>query len=139
MVGKVLGWLRRRNAEPPLTGAPAVRRLKCYSACSGFVYEYYFEGQRPARRGLDRGTQYVFAVTADRRNFFPVSVFVSERCLKRFEKAHQRTVTATERYAVAKMSLFQAFDARPTPAAMREEIMVGPADVEAIFERLGLS
>ncbi len=135
----MLGWLRRRKPELPLSGAPAVRRLKCYSAGSGFVYEYYFEGQRPARRGPDKGTQYVFAVTADRKNYFAVSVFVSERCLRRFEKAHGRNVTGAERYAVAKMSLFRAFDERPSPAALREEIMVGAGDVEAIFERLGLS
>ena len=31
----------------PLTGAPAVRRLKSYSAQSGYVYQYFYEGQRP--------------------------------------------------------------------------------------------
>lgn len=135
----MFGWVRRRRAEAPLSGAPAVRRLKCYSASSGYVYEYYFEGQRAARRGPDRGTQYVFAVTADRKNYFPVSVFVAERCLKQFEKAHRRTVTGAERYAVAKISLFQAFDERPSPDALREEILVGPGQVEAVFERLGLA
>ena len=30
----------------PLTGAPAVRRLKSYSAQSGYVYQYFYEGQR---------------------------------------------------------------------------------------------
>lgn len=135
----MFAWLRRRKAEPPLTGAPTVKRPKCYSASSGFVYEYYFEGLRPARRGPDKGTQYVFAVTADRKDYFPVSVFVSERCLRQFEKTHERSVTGTERYAIAKMSLFQAFDERPSPAALREEILVGLEDVEAIFERLGLA
>jgi hypothetical protein len=133
----VFSWLRRK-AEPPLTGAPPVRRVKTYSAASGFVYEYWFEGRRPARRGLNKGVQFVFSVTADRRHWFPVSVFVSERSLRPWEQAHQRQVTATECYAVAKMSLFRAFDERPSPDALREEILVEAADVAAIFQRLGL-
>jgi len=133
----VFAWLRRK-AEPPLTGAPAVRRLKTYSAASGFVYEYCFEGRRPARRGLEKGVQYVFSVTADRNNYFRVSVFVGERALRAWEQAHHRQVTSTESYAVAKMSLLRAFDERPSPDALREEILVAAAEVEEIFQRLGL-
>ncbi|MCS7314974.1 MAG: hypothetical protein RMI94_07430 [Bryobacterales bacterium] len=135
----MFGWLRRWRGEVPLRGAPPVRRLKCYSAASGYVYEYFYEGHRPARRGTQQGAQYVFSVSADRKQFFPVSVFISERSLELFASKHGREVTGVERYAVAKMSLFQAFDERPSPGAMREEIHVGPADVEAIFERLGLT
>jgi len=134
----VFAWLRRRKSQPPLTGAPPVRRVKTYSAAPGFVYEYWFEGRRPARRGLEKGFQYVFSVTADRKDYFPVSVFVGERALRTWERAHHRPVTSTECYAVAKMSLLQAFDERPSPDALREEILVAAAGVEDIFHRLGL-
>jgi len=43
----MLNWLRKKK-EAPLTGAPAVRRQKTYSAESGYVYQYFYEGQRPA-------------------------------------------------------------------------------------------
>jgi hypothetical protein len=39
----------------PLTGAPAVRRLKSYSAQSGYVYQYFYEGQRPFHSGGESG------------------------------------------------------------------------------------
>jgi hypothetical protein len=43
----------------PLSGAPAIRRMKTYSAQSGYVYQYFYEVQRP-------GTEFVFSVSADR-------------------------------------------------------------------------
>src|SRR5437867_3892847 len=72
-------WFRRKEA--PLTGAPAVRRQKTHSAESGYVYQYFYEGQRPASRDGAQGTQYVFNVSADRKSSFPVSVFVSGEAL----------------------------------------------------------
>ncbi|MGC8792268.1 MAG: hypothetical protein ACP5U2_02625 [Bryobacteraceae bacterium] len=134
----MFGWLRRLRPEPRLAGAPAVRRLKHYSAASGFVYQYYYQGCRAAWRGLDKGAQYVFAVSADGKTYFPVSVFVGRRALRDSEQRRRRTLSSTERYALAKMSLFQAFDARPSPGALREEVIVQPADVESILARLGL-
>jgi len=72
-------WLTRRQTRPgmrhvrlvskkeaPLTGAPAVRRQKTYSAESGYVYQYYYEGQRPASRDGSSGIEFVFNVSADR-------------------------------------------------------------------------
>ena len=45
----------------------------------------------------------------------------------------------TERYAVAKMALFRAFDQREAPAAMSEEVRVDAADVESILATLDIS
>jgi len=39
---------------------------------------------------------------------------------------------------VAKIALFQAFDERPDPAQLRDEVRVRNADVEGIIETLGL-
>ena len=66
----------------PLTGAPAVRRMKSYSAQSGYVYQYFYEGQRPFRSGGESGIEYVFTVSADRKTFHPVSVLVGEAALR---------------------------------------------------------
>ena len=36
--------------DEPLAGAPPVRRLKTYSARSGYVYQYRYQGSRPSSR-----------------------------------------------------------------------------------------
>jgi hypothetical protein len=122
----------------PLTGAPAVRRLKSYSAQSGYVYQYFYEGQRPFRSNGESGIEFVFTVSADRKTFHPVSVLVSESALLGWEQAHDHALSSTERYAISKMALFQAFDERATPDLMKQEVRVRAADVSAINETLGL-
>jgi hypothetical protein len=129
-------WFRKKEA--PLSGAPAVRRQKTHSAESGYVYQYFFEGRRAATRDGAAGTQFVFNVSADRKSSFPVSVFVADAALGRWEREHARELNATERYAVAKLALFQAFDGRPDPAAMAEEIGVRDGDVEAFLGTLDI-
>ena len=122
----------------PLTGAPVVRRLKSYSAQSGYVYQYFYEGQRPFRGGGESGTEFVFTVSADRKTSHPVSVLVAEGALRAWEQAHAHPLSSTERYAVSKMALFQAFDERAGPPQMKEDVRVRNADVEAIVKILGL-
>ena len=132
--------LRRFFAKnpPPLNGTPAVRRLKSYAAQSGYVYQYFYEGQRAFHSGAESGTEYVFTVSADRQAFHPVSVLVGEGTVRAWQQAHGRTLTSTERYAVSKMALFQAFDERATPQSMKREVAVRTADMAAIIETLGL-
>ena len=118
----------------PLTGAPLVRRYKSYSAQSGYVYQYVWEGQRP----VGGGTEYVFAASADRKTTLPVSVIVEDAELKSWEESRSRTLSPTERYAIAKLALFQAFDERETPALLQQPVYVRADDVAAIIEQLGL-
>jgi hypothetical protein len=136
----VLDWVRRlgRKKLPPLAGAPAVRRQKAYSAQSGYVYQYVYEGCRPASRGPDAGVEFVFQVTADRTAYFPVSVFVPAAAIESWQADRGRELNTPERYAIAKMALFQAFDERPDPGQMRQEVRVRRADVDGILETLGL-
>ena len=122
----------------PLSGRPEVRRLKTYSAQSGYVYQYFYEGHRPLPAGGDSGTEFVFTVSADRKNWSPVPVLVSDSILTGWELVHQRGLSSTERYAIAKMALFLAFDERVTPELMTQEIRVRAADVDVIIETLGL-
>jgi len=119
----------------PLRGAPAVRRLKTYSAQSGYVYQYFYSGYRPWRHGRESGDEFVFEVSADRKTFEPASVCVFDEALHAWESRHGRALADNERYAVAKMALFQAFDER-VPGQMKEEIHVRAADVEAILDTL---
>jgi len=129
-------WLSRK--AQPLTGAPAVRRQKTYSGQSGYVYLYYYEGHRPYKRDREKGTEFVFDVSADRKTSMPVSVLLSDTAVEDWESRHGRAVHASERYAIAKMALFQAFDERPNPDSMSADVKVRAADVEAILITLGI-
>lgn len=130
----MLQWLRKKSA--PLSGAPAVRRQKTYSAQSGYVYQYFYEGQRPM--SPHRGTEFVFNVSSDRKTSSQVSVFISDEAMQSWQQESGRTLSATERYAIAKMALFQAFDERETPEAAGADVQVGPADVRAILASLNI-
>lgn len=119
-----------------MTGAPAARRMKTYSAQSGYVYRYYYEGRRPLASPAS-GIEFVFSVSAGRVKWLPVGVLVGESALAPWQGRRGRQLSSTERYALAKMALFQAFDERPTPERMRDEVLLRPADVEALADMLG--
>ena len=120
----------------PLTGVPPIRRLKSYSAQSGYVYQYFYQGQRPL--AAERGLEFVFSASANRKTWQPVSVLVTDQALAEWENSHAHPLSATERYAVAKLALFQAFDERSTPELMTVEVRLRAADVAAILDTLGL-
>jgi len=131
-------WRNLFTKRPvPLTGAPTVRRLKTYSAQSGYVYQYFYEGQRPWQEGKELGTEFVFTVSADRKTTHELSVIVPVSALVEWEQAHERVLTANERYAVSKMALFQAFDDR-APELMKEAVRVRAADAGGILDGLEL-
>ena len=126
------------SKKPALTGAPAIRRMKTYSAQSGYVYQYFYEGQRELGAGTGRSTEYVFQISADRKSWNHANVVVPAAAIDAWQESHGRELSSTERYAIAKMALFQAFDERTGPNEMSAEIGVRPADVDAIVESLGL-
>jgi len=130
----MLKWFRKKAA--PLTGAPPIRRQKTYSAQSGYVYQYFYEGSRPSIE--PRGVEYVFDVSADRKTSSHVSVFVSDEAVEKWEKQSGRSLSSTERYALAKMALFQAFDERETPNLLSEPVRVRAADVAGILATLNI-
>jgi hypothetical protein len=124
--------------EEPLKGAPAVRRLKTYSAQSGYVYQYYYEGQRFYERDGERGFEYVFTISADRKNWRATSVLVDGEAIAGWQQKNSRELSSTEYYAVCKLALFQAFDERATPDLMKAEVRVRRADLDGIIESLDL-
>lgn len=137
MTGWLTHWLGRRKAA--LHGGAASPRLKTYSAQSGYVYQYRFLGHRPARVQGSDAIEYVFDVAAGSESGMRVSVVVPSASLAPTEAAWGRALADNERYAVAKMALFQAFDERLEPVAMRADVMVRPADAAGILARLGIA
>ncbi len=126
------------KTKAPLSGAPAVRRMKAYSAQSGYVYQYFYEGHREYRASGDHGIEFVFSISPDRKTWVDAAVLVSELAVQAWQQEHGREFSPTERYAIAKIALFQAFDERAHPALLREEIRVRDADISGIVEALDL-
>ncbi len=102
------------------------------------MYQYFYEGQRPYARDAETGTEFVFDVSADRKTSAPVSVFVLDEAVRAWEEQHGRELVTTERYAAAKIALFQAFDERAHPGLMKQDIRVRAADIEDILGGLGI-
>ncbi len=132
-----MNWWRRllsRQTPEPLHAAPAVRRQKNYSAASGYAYEYFYEGFR------DEGgcRCHVFTVSADRKSWFELHVLVEDRAIEAWTARHGRPLAANERYAVAKMALFEAFDTRSGPGEMHAPVRVDTRAAERLLEQLGL-
>lgn len=112
--------------------------MKTYSAQSGYVYQYFYEGHRAFDSGSEGGTEFVFQISADRKTWNDLSVVVSAAAIESWQEANTRELSPNERYAIAKMALFQAFDERPGPAQMHEHVRVRNADIAGIVDTLGL-
>jgi len=130
----MFSWLQQLLPKKPLTGAPAQRRQKTYSAMSGYAYQYFYEGQRAVRPGVE----YVFDVSADRKTSFPLSIVVRNEAILQWEQTHERSLESNERYAVAKLALFRAFDETDTPKGLKEPVHVDATQLEELLELLGV-
>jgi len=116
----------------------AVRRVKSYSAASGYVYQYYFHEVEKTRRGFAVGTDYVYMVSADRKTAFPVRVFVRADAVRDWGNKAGREMTGTEEYAVAKVRLFLGFDEAADPAGLPRELVVDATNLESLLNTLDL-
>lgn len=83
-----------------------LRRVKSYSAQTGYVYQYQLEGQRKAAAG----SEYIFLVSRDRKHSFPLTIRLRREAVAAWAGRHGRVLTGTEEYAAVKMRLFHAFD-----------------------------
>lgn len=120
-----------RMAKPEI-----VRRVKSYSAESGYVYQYQFHDAVPAERNGEPGNEYIYHVSADRKTMFPLRIFVGRNTREDCARRLGRTLNGTEEYAVAKMRLFQAFDESEDLAAKRPDLVVDASNIEALLARL---
>ena len=113
-------------------------RIKSYSAATGYVYQYCNVEVQRARRGFSLGTDYVYLVSVDRQERFPLVIFVRQSAVEKWSKRTGRTLTGTEEYAVAKMRLFDAFDEMPELATVKPELIVDESNLDALLEKLDL-
>ena len=78
-----------------MTHDKTVRRLKTYAGAQGYVYQYYFVGQRGALADDPKApaTEFVFDVTSDRKLTYAVSVFLPEKSMAAWTATHGRPLT----------------------------------------------
>ena len=118
----------------------AVRRMKTYTGETGYVYQYYFVGKRPALPGSPEtpASEFVFDVTPDRKSMFAVSVFLKAEALAAWAAEHGRELTETEQYGAAKMRLFRGFDQIETLRDAGRRLLIEAADIEELLAPLNL-
>ncbi len=114
------------------------RRVKSYSAATGFTFQYAFEEVRKARRGFSSGNEYIYRVSADRKTSFPVFIFVRHDAVRAWGRKVGREMNGTEEYAVAKMRLFQAFDEVEDFTSTHPELVIDSSNLEDLLSRLDL-
>jgi hypothetical protein len=118
----------------------AVRRLKTYAGTQGYVYQYYFVGQRAALASDPEApaTEFVFDVTSDRKLTYAISVFLPERAVTAWAANHGRPLTDSEQYAAAKLRLFRAFDELEDVKAEGRRLVIDAALLEEALASLGV-
>lgn len=117
-----------------------VRRLKTYTAQTGYVYEYYFVGKRAALANdpWAPATEFIFDVSSDRKSVFAVSVFLPPRTLETYSWEHGRTLSDPEQYAAVKLRLMQAFDEITNMLQDGRRLTLDAATLPALLESIGI-
>jgi len=118
--------------------AETIRRIKSYSAESGYVYQYQFQDVHPAPDSTAAGNEYVYYVSSDRKTMFPIFILVRRDALDVWTRQNGRPLSSTEEYAAAKMRLFQALDEVEDFATSRPKLEVDAANIGGLLERLDL-
>ena len=117
-----------------------IRRMKTYTGGQGYVYQYYYVGNREleAKGGEQPGTEYIFDVTSNRKTTYAVSVFLPEAVVKGWNASHGRPLTDAERYGAVKMCLFQAFDEIEDLMSHGRRLLVDAEILERTLASLGV-
>jgi len=120
----------------------AVRRVKSYSAANGFVYQYFFYEVNRINGETGESGEFTYAVTCDRRSMFGVRILVRQSALADWARQNGRPLTSSEEYAVAKMRLFQGFDAGEVPPNVEPDsaitLVVDGSNLEGLLQTLNI-
>ena len=117
-----------------------VRRVKTYTAQTGYVYEYYYVGKRDAlaEDPFAPSTEFIFDVSSDRKTIFAVSVFLPPRALEEYTADHGRALSEPEQYAAVKLRLMQAFDETANMLYDGRRLLLDAASLPALLESIGI-
>lgn len=114
-----------------------IRRLKTYAGAQGYVYQYYFVGQRPAADHFET-TEYIFDVTSDRKQTYAIGILLSRSVVLGWGEKHRRPLVDSEQYAAVKLRLFRAFDELDDMRAEGRRLQIDAGFLEDALASLGL-
>jgi len=114
--------------------------LKTYTSQTGYVYQYYFVGQRPALANDPEApaTEYIFDITLDRKTAFAVSIFLAPESVEAWQVARGRELSAPEQYAAVKMRLLQALDELPDMLREGRRLRLQPELLLELLDSIGV-
>jgi len=117
-----------------------VRRLKTYTGAQGYVYQYYFVGERAALPDDPEAPamEFIFDVTSDRKITYSVSVFFPKGPLDEWTAVHGRALNDAEQYAAVKLRLFRAFDELDDVKTQGRRLTIDSALLEEALSSLGV-
>ena len=115
-----------------------LRRMKTYTGGQGYVYQYYFVGQRPTSSAGEPVTEYIFDVTSDRKTTYSVSVFLPQQAVQGWAAQHGRNLTDAEQYGAVKLRLFRGFDEIEDLQSHGRRLTVDPSTLEQVLTELGV-
>ncbi len=115
-------------------------QLKTYSAQSGYVYQYYFVGQRAALAEDPEApsTEYIFDVSSDRKTTFAVSIFLPPAALAAWAAKYGRELVEPEQYAAAKLRLLQGFDEIPDMLHEGRRLRLDGGQIIELLDSIGI-
>ena len=126
-----------RAPKPPdkgLAGAPLRPRIKTYSTESGYVYRHVYRGSRTT----ESAQEFVFSASARPGRWDSLTVRLGDAVISEWQHRNSRVLTSTQKYAIAKMAMFQLLDeAGELPA--RLEVSPDLAAVERYLELLQIA
>jgi len=77
-------------------------------------------------------------VSVDRRQVFPLRIFVKQSAVDKWGRSAGRTLSGTEEYAVAKLRLFQALDELEEIETKRPELIIDESNLENLLSQLDI-
>ena len=118
-----------------------VRRMKTYTAQSGYVYQYYFVGKRAALADEPNApaAEYIFDITTGSQALYAISIFLRGDALDFWEHKNGRPLNDAEQYAAAKLRLFRGFDEEEDLLDGERKLAIGSSDIVELLESLRLA
>lgn len=126
-------WFGNKTANADLR-PPVSRRLKTYSAESGYVYQYRSLGSRPGRDGME----YLFEICRDRARWLIATVYLPGDVAEHWELGAGRELTSSEKFGLAKTKLVWSLDEAEMPLNESFQVSMSLSDLERAAEHLGL-
>ena len=115
-----------------------LRRMKTYTAETGYVYQYYFVWKREAMEAGAPAIEFIFDASSDRKVTFAVSVLLPRAALQSWAAAHGRQLTDSEQYAAAKLRLLRGFDEVDNMLQDGRRLALDSVSLEDLLAPLGL-